>query len=109
MKTKGHLTQTFLRLLLEYTGLPGYYGVDEEESEMTLGFWYLFQEALWSTDYTVPEEEDEVDLRDAKGQEEQVVMAKAVYRQLVTVLRRKVAFPAKGSGWSKGLWCSFYG
>ena len=108
MKTKGHLTQTFLRLLLAYTGLPGYYGVDEEESEMTLGFWYLFQEALWSTDYSVPEEEDEIDLRDAKREEEQVVMAKAVYRQLVTVLRRKVAFPAKGSGWSKGLWCFFY-
>jgi len=28
--------------------------MDEEESEMTLPFWYLFQEALWSTDFIFP-------------------------------------------------------
>jgi hypothetical protein len=49
--TRGHLVQNFLRLLLAYTGLPGFYGIDEEESEMTLGFWYLFQEALWAVDF----------------------------------------------------------
>jgi hypothetical protein len=41
--SRGHLVQKCLYLLLRYTGLPGYYGVDEEASEMTLGFWYLFQ------------------------------------------------------------------
>jgi hypothetical protein len=42
-----------LYLLLRYTGLPEYYGVDEEASEVTLGFWYyyLFQESLWSVEY----------------------------------------------------------
>lgn len=107
-KTKGHLTQSFLRLLLAYTGLPGYYGVDEEESEMTLGFWYLFQEALWSTDFYIPEPGEEsanVEQGSADSQSSQVAMAKAVYSELVQVLRRKVAFPAKGSGWSKGLDC----
>ena len=29
----SHLVQNFLRLLLAYTALPGYYGADEEESE----------------------------------------------------------------------------
>lgn len=104
LRTKGHLTQSFLRLLLSYTGLPGYYGVDEEESEMTLGFWYLFQEALWSTDFYIPETEERTGNGELGGdqQSSQVAMAKAVYIELVKVLRTKVAFPAKGSGWSKG-------
>jgi hypothetical protein len=104
--TKGHLTQNFLRLLLMYTGLPGYYGVDEEESEMTLGFWYLFQEALWSTNVYADEDgrpyppapED----KDGDTQSKHVLMAKAVFSELVQVLRRKVAFPPPGSGWSRG-------
>ena len=58
-KTKGYLVQSFLRLIMSYTGLQGYYGVDEEESELTLAFWYLFQEALWSADYF--EQEDDTD------------------------------------------------
>ncbi|CAA7262307.1 unnamed protein product [Cyclocybe aegerita] len=103
--TKGHLTQNFLRLLLAYTGLPGYYGVDEEESEMTLGFWYLFQEALWSTDYYIEEgAEDRSSVppdTGEGGESKQVLMAKAVYTELVKVLRRKVAFPPPGSGWSR--------
>ncbi|KAF8158995.1 hypothetical protein BJ912DRAFT_1069769 [Pholiota molesta] len=61
--TRGRLVQRFLQLLLVYTGLPGYYGVDEDESEMTLGFWYLFQEALWSTDFFVEEEGEEARCR----------------------------------------------
>ncbi|KAF8064415.1 armadillo-type protein [Lyophyllum atratum] len=101
-KTRGQLTQSFLRLLLAYTGLPGYYGVDEEESEMTLGFWYLFQEALWSTEYYIPEGEEQNG--DAGGVDvgaEAMAMAKAVYSELVKVLRRKVAFPGKGVTWPK--------
>jgi len=104
--TKGHLTQNFLRLLLAYTGLPGYYGVDEEESEMTLGFWYLFQEALWSTDFYIEEGADDrspapADVEDG-AEAKQVTMAKAVFTELVKVLRRKVVFPAPGAGWSRG-------
>lgn len=103
-RTKGHLTQTFLRLLLAYTGLSGYYGVDEEESEMTLGFWYLFQEALWSTDFYFPECESDGDGNTpppARKDAAHIVMAKTVYIELVQVLRRKVAFPPLKSGWSK--------
>ena len=104
--TKGHLTQNFLRLLLAYTGLPGYYGIDEEESEMTLGFWYLYQEALWCTDYYLEdggEERSSVPLDTGnRGEAQEVLMAKAVYSELVKVLRRKVAFPPAGSGWLRG-------
>ncbi|KAG5635745.1 hypothetical protein H0H81_010228 [Sphagnurus paluster] len=101
-KTRGQLTQTFLRLLLAYTGLPGYYGVDEEESEMTLGFWYLFQEALWSTDYYIGEDgEQNGDTTSTAAGSDAQTMAKVVYSELVQVLRRKAAFPPKGSGWAK--------
>ena len=104
--TKGHLIQNFLRLLLAYTGLPGYYGVDEEESEMTLSFWYLYQEALWSTNYYCEDgygERSSVPPDTGNGGEAQeVLMAKAVYSELVKVLRRKVVFPPAGSGWLRG-------
>ena len=104
--TKGHLTQNFLRLLLAYTGLPGYYGVDEEESEMTLGFWYLYQEALWCTNYYCEDGDEErsslpPDLGN-RGELQEVLMAKAVYSELVKVLRRKVVFPPAGNGWLRG-------
>ena len=109
--TKGHLTQNFLRLLLAYTGLPGYYGVDEEESELTLGFWYLYQEALWSTNYYIEDgnEEHSSVPPDAGngGEAQEVLMAKAVYSELVKVLRRKVVFPPTGSGWLRG-WISYF-
>lgn len=104
--TKGHLVQSFLRLLLVFTGLPGYYGVDEEESEMTLGFWYLFQEALWSTDFYLDDGEEDRSSAPpesaAGGDSGQVLVAKAVFIELVKVLRRKVEFPPLGSGWSRG-------
>ncbi|KAG5640713.1 hypothetical protein DXG03_007470 [Asterophora parasitica] len=101
-KTRAQLTQSFLRLLLAYTGLPGYYGVDEEESEMTLGFWYLFQEALWSTEYYISEgQEQNSDAAGLDAGADAQAMAKAVYSELVQVLRRKSAFPPKGNGWSK--------
>ena len=104
--TKGHLAQNFLRLLLVYTGLPGYYGVDEEESEMTLGFWYLLQEALWSTDSYGEDGDDDQSPRvpetGAGGESQQVLTAKAVFRELVQTLRRKVVFPPPNSGWSRG-------
>jgi hypothetical protein len=92
--TRGHLVQTFLRLLLAYTGFPGYYGLDEEESEMTLGFWYLFQETLWSTDFL------EEDTANGNGQQ-QVATARAVYSEVVKVLRRKATFPPPGDNWTK--------
>ncbi|KAG6875594.1 hypothetical protein C0992_003156 [Termitomyces sp. T32_za158] len=102
-KTRGELCQSFLRLVLSYTGLRGYYGVDEEESEMTLAFWYLFQEALWSNDYYVEEDVEGSGSTTLDAGAEVQVLAKAAYSELVQVLRRKVAFPGKGAGWSKGV------
>ncbi|EAU87903.1 hypothetical protein CC1G_01550 [Coprinopsis cinerea okayama7 len=101
-RSRAQLVQTFLRLMLAYTGLPGYYGVDEEESELTLGFWYLFQEALWSTDYYFEENGDDDSIQPPSRKDPvQVEMANAVYSELVQVLRRKAAFPTPPSGWSK--------
>lgn len=104
--TKGHLAQSFLRLLLVFTGLPGYYGVDEEESEMTLGFWYLLQETLWSTNSYGEDLGDDQPPRVPEtgegGESQQVLTAKAVFRELVRTLRRKVVFPPPNSGWSRG-------
>lgn len=101
---KSHLVHSFLRLMLAFTGLPGYFGIDEEESEMTLGFWYLFQEALWTVDYHIEDAGGDVGqfaepVAGGDREKEQVKVAEAVYFELVQVLSRKVAFPPQGSGW----------
>ncbi|KAF9237195.1 armadillo-type protein [Melanogaster broomeanus] len=102
--TRSHLVQSFLRLLLGYTCLPGYYGVDEEESEMTLGFWYLFQESLWSVEYDEDDgERGSVPPNSDVEERNRLAVVKAVYVELVRVLRRKVAWPPQNmlSGWAK--------
>ncbi|GJE98643.1 hypothetical protein PsYK624_148780 [Phanerochaete sordida] len=91
LPTKGHLVQVFLRHLLAYTALPGYYGVDEEESEMTLGFWYVFQEALWGGDLEYDSDSSVPPPNRREG--EQMTVAKAVYGELVKILQRKVTWP----------------
>ena len=103
----AHLVQTFLRLLLAYTALPGYYGADEEESEMTLSFWYLFQEALWGSDYGFDVAEDgDAGNEAAERERDMMPVARAVYMELVAVLRRKVVWPPVPvfNGWAKGMW-----
>jgi hypothetical protein len=94
------LVQSFLHLMLSFTALPGSYGVDEEESERTLGFWYLLQEALWTAEFP-PETE-------ITREKEMWVLAKAVYAELVAALRNKVRWPPPTTGWAKGAWISSY-
>lgn len=91
---------------MAYTGLPGYYGVDEEESETTLGFWYLFQEALWSCSPELDEDDDDPP---SKMSGEQWNISRAVYSELVQILRRKVVWPDRKTlqGWPRGV-LSFY-
>ena len=98
--------------------MPGYYGVDEEESEMTLSFWYLLQESLWSVDYV---EDGAIDaLQDwaeslgtdagekTSGEDRGAVAQNAavpIYFGLVQVLKRKVTWPPKADivRWTKGI------
>ena len=94
------LVQAFLRLALSFTAMPGSYGVDEEESERVLGFWYLFQEALWNVEF-VASDNDQQQEQQAR-EKEMWELAKAVYAELVAVLRNKVRWPIPPSGWVKG-------
>ncbi|TDL27101.1 ARM repeat-containing protein [Rickenella mellea] len=86
--------QNFLKLILSYTALPGYYGIDEEESEMTLSFWYLLQEAMWSVDFVTDR---------THTTENQWVVANGLYTELVATLKRKVTWPNQTqlSSWNK--------
>jgi hypothetical protein len=88
---------------MSYTTLPGFYGQDEEESEMTLGFWFLLQEALWSTDYHFEELDEDVPRPDTDGAPWE--MARAVYTELVCGLRKKVMWPDRNlqKAWTKGV------
>lgn len=85
---------------------------------MTLGFWYLFQEALWSVDYSFEDEDGEDELgtgrppleEESEKEKQQNLVAKAVYGELVQVLRRKVVWPQPSilSGWAKGKSCIYF-
>lgn len=94
--TRAHLSQKFLQLLMSYTALPGYYGIDEEESETTLGFWYLFQEALWSYDAALENQDAPSEVIE-QAEKDQFTVAKAVYTELVKVLGRKVTWPPRNA------------
>ncbi|KZT39584.1 hypothetical protein SISSUDRAFT_1061061 [Sistotremastrum suecicum HHB10207 ss-3] len=120
--------QTFLRLMLAYMGLEGYYGVDEEESEMCLGFWYLLQEGIWGADFVrgrFGDSEGNVDdevaemFKDASGlgntgtggeggegggdAKEQWKIATELYMHLIKILKWKVQWPPRDElrGWMK--------
>lgn len=71
---------------------------------MTLGFWYLFQESLWSVEYD--EGDDEAGSVPPADVEEsnRLALVNAVYVELVKILRSKVAWPPPStlSGWPKG-------
>lgn len=96
---RSYLVQAYLRALLSYTGLPGHAGIDEEESELTLAFWYLFQESLWTADYHPDFDEDGAGPSGLEG--EQATVTQALYRELVQILRRKVVWPSD-SPWQRG-------
>ena len=71
---------------------------------MTLGFWYLFQESLWSADYEeIDDEKDSVPPPDV-GERDRLALVNAVYVELVKILRSKVTWPPYTilSGWPKG-------
>ncbi|KZO91650.1 ARM repeat-containing protein [Calocera viscosa TUFC12733] len=82
-----HLGETrvtnFLNLVLSFTNYPGVYLIDEEESEVALPFWYLFQESLMESPHVAYPESPEWE------------MAKSLYTQLVIVLRKKAAWPTE--------------
>ncbi|KAF8511488.1 ARM repeat-containing protein [Hysterangium stoloniferum] len=86
-------TQTYLRLMLNYTGLPGWFGVDEEESDMCLPFWYLLQESLWTVDFVSDREPGKESEGWERSEEKQWEVANEVYMELVDILRRKVMWP----------------
>lgn len=100
--------------MLGYTGFPGWFGVDEEDSESCLAFWYLLQESLWSADYVSDVDPDELEKKRLTEETEEGKMriAEEIYTELVTILKRKVTWPPKDvlSQWSKGnyflyTWC----
>ena len=61
---------------------------------MTMSFWYLLQEALWSVEF--PESNT--------PEQDHWIIANALYKELVMVLKRKVTFPSRNElmTWPKG-------
>ena len=66
---------------------------------MTLSFWYLLQEAIWSIDFS------EISTHSV---EEQWNIINALFSELVAVLKRKTTFPdaTQLNSWPKGTYSS---
>ncbi|KAH8553571.1 armadillo-type protein [Umbelopsis sp. PMI_123] len=97
-----------LELIMNLTTFPGYFGEDQEISEIPLNFWYVLQETLADKDW-LPVTADKHKVRD--GMTNEVVWLDknfentfVVYRQLVLALRDKAMLPpeAEFTNWSKG-------
>ncbi|KAG2223171.1 hypothetical protein INT45_011517 [Circinella minor] len=101
---------TLLNMLMQLTDFPGNFPADQEVSEIPLNFWYMLQETLFD-DGIVPirheqvaivtDVDDDVAVLDHSETIPQQIAwkqqcgetAMAVYRELVTVIKRKAAFP----------------
>ena len=112
---------TLLNMLMQLTDFPGNFPADQEVSEIPLNFWYMLQETLFD-DGIVPirheqvaivtDVDDDVAVLDHSETNPQQIAwkrqcgetAMAVYRELVTVIKRKAAFPEDSiwRSWPKG-------
>ncbi|KAI9244489.1 armadillo-type protein [Phascolomyces articulosus] len=108
-----------LNMIMQLTDFPGYFPTDQEVSEIPLNFWYVLQETLFD-DGIIPirqqvsivtDADDDVVVDRATTHSEHIAWirqcgetAMAVYRELVSVMKRKAAFPEDSiwQSWPKG-------
>lgn len=77
--------QCYLEIMLSLTNYPGYFGVDQDISEIPLNFWYLLQESFYDEGLLNENDENSKDARE---------LAFGVFGQLVEILRSKSEFPS---------------
>ena len=92
---------------------------------MTLSFWYLLQESLWSVDWTTEDdgpgaaEAALLDWVESKTSEKEmqsiptnsnIMAATSIYMELVKVLRRKVTWPPQNelATWPRGVFTALW-
>ena len=80
-----NLTDKFLLMMLNISGLDGAFPVDEEVSQSTLYFWFLFEETIIELELI------------GKGLNPCII---EIYTRLVSVLIKKSFFPVDWNSWS---------
>ncbi|CED84264.1 Nuclear transport receptor LGL2 (importin beta superfamily) [Phaffia rhodozyma] len=85
--------QIFFSLMLGFSGFEGSYGVDEEVSEIPLGFWSLFQESITASPH--------IETADSDSPATEWTIAKQIFAELFQKLRLKCMLPSGGGGWMK--------
>lgn len=107
----------YLNMMIGFVGYPGYFGADQEISEIPLNFWSDLQESMVDAedlfgggagkDEEELVDEEEAARREEKEEEQRRVKeaASLVYRKLVEVLRMKIEYPEEEewAGWTKGM------
>ncbi|KAI8372980.1 armadillo-type protein [Radiomyces spectabilis] len=101
-----------MSMIMQLTCFHGHFPVDEEVSDIPLNFWYVLQETLFDNgiipvrqSVTVTDGDDDVSLERAESEQQALWHRQAgeaalvIYRQLVSTLLIKAAFP-EDSVWS---------
>ncbi|KAF0484223.1 ARM repeat-containing protein [Gigaspora margarita] len=104
----------YMEMMLMFAGYPGYFGQDQEISEMPLQFWYLLQEPLFDPDIIPVNniDNDTVNGEDAVTSTLHITpdesrkireMSLVVFRRLVEILRSKIQYPpdVEWAEWTK--------
>lgn len=113
--------KNFVALALGFSGLDGFFGADEDVSEVVLPFWSLFQEALTASPCVLSPRRlcdpflatsaltfapsrvrpsRHIETADAKAPAPEWLVAQEVFFELVRLMRRKVTLPAdEGASW----------
>ncbi|KAI8065190.1 armadillo-type protein [Gongronella butleri] len=106
---------SLMHMILQLTGFPGYYPVDQTVSEIPLNFWYVLQETLFdhglipvrdaatASSTAIPDGDDDIALgdaslaaphaQDALWKQRCGETATGLYRQLVLIIEQKSVYP----------------
>ncbi|KAG0181559.1 hypothetical protein DFQ29_007920 [Apophysomyces sp. BC1021] len=107
-----------LDMIMQLTAFPGHFPADQEVSDIPLNFWYVLQETLFDHGIVpvrqgpsdVRDGDDDVSLENDSTVDQKIWIRRCgeaavmVYRQLVTTLIQKAAFPEVSvwDSWNRG-------
>ncbi|KAI9018038.1 armadillo-type protein, partial [Phycomyces nitens] len=92
-----HDVLLLMDMIMQLTAFHGHFPADQEVSEIPLNFWYVLQEVLFDNGIAPIRDESYTPL---DGDDDERIWTRqcgetavAIYRQLVTILQQKAAFP----------------
>ncbi|ORX49415.1 hypothetical protein DM01DRAFT_1363853 [Hesseltinella vesiculosa] len=110
--------RNLMTMILQLTGFPGFYPVDQAVSEIPLNFWFMLQETLFDQGLipvrhaaAIPDGDDDISLTQPTDNEQLAwnrqcgETALALYRDLLGIIEQKSVFPGSSvwQSWTKAV------